>query len=146
MNLSSQVKISRVISLTEGAAGQTTINATIIDMAGFESVLFVITLGSIATGAAIVFRVEESNAADLTGAADLAGSGLAIADDADEGIRFIDVVRPRKRYVRLVCARGTANSACSAIAIQYGAKQGPTTHQADYVLGETHISPAEGSA
>ena len=74
------------------------------------------------------------------------GTGQTIADTDDEKVFYIDLYKPRERYVRLVVDRGTQNAVvASAEYEQYGARNEPVTHGSN-VSGETHISPAEGTA
>lgn len=143
MNLSKQGKLSRVISTTDGAAGTADINGTSIDMEGFEGCLFIVTFGAIVSGAATSIKVAQS--ADDSTFNDLAGSAQTIADTDDEKIFYVDVYKPLDRYLRLIVDRGTQNATVTAHAIQYGARKWPTTHGTN-VSGETHVSPAEGTA
>ncbi len=145
MNLNKQTKITRVISVTEGAAGATNINSTEIDMEGFESVLFIVTFGAIVAGAATSIKAQQDTVTGMGGAADLLGTAQTVADTDDEKIFYIDLVKPRERFVRLVVLRATQNATCHAHAIQYNPRKWPTTHGSN-VSGETHVSPAEGTA
>jgi len=146
VNLSKETKISQVITPTAGAAGTSDINSSIIDMSGFEGVLFAVTFGAITGGAVTSIKVQQGAASDMSDAADLEGSAQTIADTDDEKVFYVDVARPLERYVRLVVDRGTANAVVSsAIAVQYSPRNQPTSHGSG-VSGETHVSPAEGTA
>lgn len=146
MNLSKNVKITQAITPTAGGAGTTDINGATLDMAGFEGVLMVVTFGAITAGAVTSIKAQQGNQSDLSDAADLAGTAQAIADTDDDKVFYIDLYRPEKRYVRLVVDRGTQNAVvASAEYIQYGAHKKPPTHGTG-VSGETHVSPAEGTA
>lgn len=146
-NLSKNVKITQVITPTDGAAAQTAINSDSVDMSGFESVLFVVTTGAITATA--VTSINAAQSADDITFADLLGTGQSIAVAEAEDIFYIDVVKPIDRYVRLEVARATADAVISScIAYQYGtpsARKTPTTHGST-VNGELHVSPAEGTA
>jgi hypothetical protein len=144
-NLSKEVKISKEITVTNGAAGTTDINGTVLDMSGFEGVLFIVQLGAITANAVTSIKAQQGSAGDTSDLADLTGTNQTIADTDDEKVLYIDVYRPTKRYVSLFVDRGTANAVVSAIAMQYGARKEPTTHGSG-VAGETWISPAEGTA
>lgn len=103
-------------------------------------------MGAIVSGAATSLKLQHGDAADLSDAADLAGTAQTIADDADEKIFYVDFSKPRKRYVRLYVARATQNATvASAVAVVYGAKSAPTS-QPTGVSGETHVAPAAGTA
>lgn len=145
-NLSQNAKISQAITPTAGAAGVTDIEGATLDMLGFEGVLMVVTFGAITAGAVTSIKAQSGAASDLADAADLVGTGQTIADDDDGEIRYIDLFRPVERYVRLYVDRATQNAVvASAEYIQYGPGVAPTTHAA-VVSGETHVSPAEGTA
>lgn len=126
-------------------AGLTTINSTVVDMAGFDGVVFLTNSGTIdATGTAAV-KVQQDIAVGMGGAADLAGTGQAFVDTDDNKSVAVDVKRPLERYVRLVITRATANSDWGPIwALQYRARQVPVTQGLD--KHENHVSPIEGTA
>ena len=146
MNLSPNVKISIAIAPAAGAAGATDIEGATLDMADFEGVLMVASFGAITAGAVTGITAQQGADSGLSDATDLAGTGQTIADSADEKTFYIDLYRPRERYVRLHVDRATQNAVvASAIYIQYGPRKAPTTHGSN-VAGETHASPAEGTA
>lgn len=145
-NASKEMKITQAITVTNGAAGTTDIAGVTLDMEGFEGVLMVITFGAITAGAVTSIKAQQGAASNLSDAADLEGTSQTIADTDDEKTFYIDLVRPRERYVRLYVDRGTQNAVvASATYYQYGARKQPTTHGSN-VSGETHVSPAEGTA
>lgn len=145
-NLSKNGKISQVITPTAGAAGTSDINSSILDMAGFESVLFLITLGAITSTAVTSIKAQQGAASNMSDAADLEGTAQTIADTDDEKVFYLEIVKPRERYVRLVVDRGTANAVvASAVAIQTRPTAAPVSHGTN-VAGELHNSPAEGTA
>ncbi len=81
-------------------------------------------------------------------AADLAGTAIAIADDDDNQIFILDIVKPRERYVRVVVDKDTTNACAeSAIYVGYGPRVMPVALTlTDEVTYEKHVSPAEGTA
>ena len=144
MNLSKQVKISTAITPTAGAAAQTAITGTTLDMSGFEGVLCIVRMGAI-TGNAVT-SIKMMQGASTSPATDLEGTSQTVADDDDDETFYIDVYKPTKRYVAVKVLRATQDAVvASAEYVQYGAKELPTSH-ATGVSGETHISPAEGTA
>jgi hypothetical protein len=146
MNLSKRARIEPVITPTAGAAGTTTINGAVVDTADCDGVLFIVTFGAILAGAVTAIRVQQGQQANLADAADLAGSGQSVPDTADDRTYYVDVHRPRERYLRLVVTRGTANATvASAVAVKYGLRRLPASQPAT-VAGELHVSPAEGAA
>ena len=146
LNIGTQTKLTRVMNAV--AAGTSDQNGSIIDMKGFEGCAFIVAFGTITAGAVTSIKVQQGAASDMSDAADLLGTSVAVAADDDNQIAAIEVVRPRERYVRVVVDRGTQNAVIDgAIAIQTGPKEEPTTHDATTVVGsETHLSPAEGTA
>lgn len=146
MNLSKQIKITQAITPTDGAAGTADINGTILDMQGFEGVLVEVVFGTITSGAVTSIKMQQDTASGMGTAADLTGTAQTVADDDDEQIFYIDLYKPVERYVRVVVDRGTQNAVvASATYFQYGAHDQPVSHGAT-VSGETHVSPAEGTA
>ena len=146
MNLSKNTKLTRVSNAV--AAGTTDINSTVIDMQNFEGVQFLVAFGAITAGAVTSIKVQQGAQSDLSDAADLEGTAVAVADDDDNKLFYLDVFRPRERYVRLVVDRETQNAVLDGIfAQQYGPRTMPTIHDSTTVGGgETHASPAEGTA
>lgn len=145
MNLSKDNKISSAVTITAGAAGATSINGSILDMEGFEGVLVKVQTGAIVAGAVTTIKMQQDSASDMSGAQDLAGTEQVIADNDDDKTFYIDLYKPAKRFVRLVIPRATQNATVAATYEQYGARKRPVTHGTS-VAGETHVSPAEGTA
>src|SRR5215831_16006622 len=141
--LSDEVRIFQAIGITAGAAGLTPLNGNVIDMAGFDGVLFIVQLGTIAPGAVTSLKVQEDSSVAMGAAADLAGTGQTILDTDDDTVRYIDVKRPLKQFLRLVVSRGTANATVAAMALLYRPRSKPPTHGAG-VTGEKWPTPAEG--
>ena len=146
MNLSKNSKITQAIAPAAGVAATTDINGATLDMSGFEGVLCIVTFGTITATAVTSIKAQQGADSGLSDAADLAGTAQVVADNDDEKVFYIDLFSPRERYVRVVVDRGTANAVvASAEYIQYGPRKAETTH-ATGVAGETHVSPAEGTA
>lgn len=141
----SDLKIVQAITIAAGAAGATGIDGTTLDLSGFEEVLVAVQFGPIVSGAATSIKWQEGDASDLSDAADVTGTSQTVADDDDNKVKYIHVIKPRGRYGRVVVSRATQNATCSAIYLLGGAKTLPVTHGTG-VAGETHVSPAEGTA
>ena len=147
-NLSKRAKLIRhsnaVVAGTadiEPAAG--------VDMQGHSGVLFVVAFGVITAGAVTSIKAQQSTVVDGSGDtfADLEGTAVAIADDDDNQLAYIDVKHPQERFVRCVVDRGTQNAVVDGIfAFVYDADVEPVTHDATVVGGELHVAPAEGTA
>ena len=146
MELSKEAKVTIGITPANGVAGTTDINGVTLDMQGFESVLMLVTFGVITGSAVTSIKAQQDTDSAMGTAQDLAGTAQTIADTDDEKTFYIEIVKPQERYVRLVVDRGTQNAVvASATYIQHRARKAPTTHGTN-VSGETHISPAEGTA
>jgi hypothetical protein len=144
-NLFIGAKITRVINTT--AAGTTAVNGSVIDMQGFENVSFTALFGAITSTAVTGIKAQQGNASDGSDMADLTGTAIAIADTGSNKALAIDVIKPEKRYVRLVVTRGTANAVIDgAIAMQYGARVEPVTNDTTIADAKLVISPVEGTA
>jgi hypothetical protein len=142
-SLLEEVKITKLNDAT--AAGVTAINSTVVDMAGFDGVVFLTNAGTIAATGTATVKVQQDVAVGMGGAADLASTGQAFVDTDDNKSVAVDVKRPNERYLRLVIARATANSDWGPIwALQYRTRKLPVTQGLD--KSEMHVSPTEGVA
>jgi hypothetical protein len=150
MNLSKAVKTLRLKPDASGwtvAAGQTVVNSDIVDTAGYDGVRFIAGFGAITAGAVTSMKVQQNTANSGSGMADLEGSGITVADDADNKIAISDIFRPRERYVRATISRGTQNAVVDfLIAELYGPRVLPVADDATVLGAEVHASPAEGTA
>lgn len=145
--LSQECKISQAITVTNGAAGTTAINGAIIDMAGYDGLLILVTFGAIVATAVTSIKAQQGEASNLSDAADLLGTGQTIADTDDEKTFYIDIPKPRERYIRLVVSRGTANATVAdALYIQYRKRSTGAASHGTNVAGELHTAEAEGTA
>ena len=142
-HLLEEVKVTKLNDAT--AAGVTAINSGIVDMSGFDGVVFLTSSGTIlATGTATI-KAQQGQQSNLSDAADLAGTSQAFVDTDDNKSVAIDIKRPNERYLRCVITRATANSDWGPIwALQYRTRKLPVTQGLD--KNEMHISPAEGAA
>lgn len=137
------VKVTKLNDAT--AAGTTAINSTVVDMQGYDGVVFLTNMGTIAPTGTATLKVQQDVASGMGTAADLAGSGQAFVDTDDNKSVAADVKRPRERYLRLVITRATANSDWGPIwCLQYRARKAPVTQGLDKY--ETLLAPAEGTA
>lgn len=141
--LSQNAKISIALAYASGTADR---NGAILDMKGWDGVLVVAQFGTIAASAVTSLKMQQGAASDLSDAADLAGTAVAVADDDDGKIKYIDLWQPRERYVRVVVDKDATNACAETVTyIQYRGKLLPSTHGTG-VAGEAHVAPAEGTA
>lgn len=147
MNLGKGVKITRL--KTSQTVGTGTISGNVLDMQGFDGVLFIAEFGTITDGTPSL-KAQDGSTSNLTDASDLAGTAVTTAGSADGGKAVtLDVFRPLKRYIRPQVVRGGATGAVvdSVLAIQYSARSKPTVHDTSTVAGsKTLASPANGTA
>lgn len=140
MQLSNKVKIESALATT--AAGTTEIDGATIDTAGYEGVLFIAKWGTAAAGNFL--QAQQGAASNLSDAADLEGTAVGVG--ASDEIVWLDLYRPRERYVRVQAERGTSSTLDWGVAIKYGARVTPVDNTtAGTIHGELAISPAEGT-
>jgi len=121
--LSEDCKIVVAITAANGVAGKTDINGATLDMNGFDAVLMLVRFGTITNNAVTKIYAQQGAASNLSDAATMALSTVAVGDTDSNKYFAIDVVKPRDRYVRLVVDRGTQNAVVEhAVYIQYKAK------------------------
>ena len=145
LNISKMQKITRHSNAV--AAGTTVLTpGSGIDMANFETCIFIVSMGAITASAVTSIEVHQSD--DDSSYAALLGSNVAIADDDDNEVFYVEVNKPRDRYLKLIVNRAIQNAVLDGIvAVQGGPKVLPVTHDANTVGGgEFHVSPAEGTA
>lgn len=139
---------TREVGAPIAAANNTDSNSDIIDMAGYEGVLFICVItDAVATGVATL-KVEENTANSDAGMAALVGAAAiatcVVNDDITDKLLFVDVYRPRERYVQAVRTSATANIAFgSVIAILYGARKLPIDADTSVAASASVSSPAE---
>jgi len=140
MQLSNHIKITKVKD--HSGSADTAVTSDPVDMSGFEGVLFVTSFGTAAAGNTILASQDTASGGSYE---DLAGTSVS-SGTSDEDV-WVDVYRPSKRYVRCEIARGTASTLESIYAIQYGPRVLPVSNVlGGTIIGEAHVSPAEGTA
>lgn len=147
-SLSNRVKTT--LCKTAVAAGATDINdATVVDMAGYESVRFIFSFGAITSGAATSVAASMlATSSPTPGTDDVAGSKITVVDTADDTIVILDIVKPQLRYVRPFVKRATQNAVLNCIiAEQYEhAGKMPITKDATVTAQTILTTPANGTA
>jgi hypothetical protein len=111
MNLSTQLRIRRVAAAA--IAGTSDVNGSSVDMEGFESVVF---LGSFGTAAANNTLQAQQSDDGSSGWTDI--TGAVTAPGATDAVQFLEVMRPQKRFVRVVAKRGTSSTLEAAWVLQ----------------------------
>lgn len=146
IGLLKDVLITRVMNAV--AADTSDQNSSIVDMQGYEGVLFVASFGTLTATQVTSLKAQQDTDSAGGTMADLTGTSVGpLADGDSNKVLVLDVYRPLERYVRCVVDRGTANAVIdSVIAIQYGARKAPVTQGSTVSASELHASPAEGTA
>jgi hypothetical protein len=139
----------KIVSALDYASGTADRTGAALDTLGWGGVLTIVKLAAVAASGTNSIKMQQGAAANLSDAADLTGTSIAIADDDDNQIFVIDLVRPQERYVRVYVDKDTSNACAeSAIYILYR-NLGDTLSTiavTDAVTYERHVSPAEGTA
>lgn len=138
-NLSAVTAIDVTNSST---AGTSDVNGTIVDMSGWDGVIFVT---RIPTGAAnnrlIAQHGDQSNLGD---AADIAGSGVTGTGNNHRCV--LDVYKPLKRYLRPVVKRGTSTTSADVWSIRYRGSRPNIADVVDSLTTKNLNSPSSGTA
>jgi len=143
MNLSKHVKFRKVADPTDAGTGA--VNSTAVDMAGYDGVLFLTSIGT--ANANNTINAAQGAQANGGDAADLEGTKVTPGDDNSGA--WLDVYKPADRYVRLEVARGASTTVGDIWAILYQGRILPEAAAnlvTDELIGELHISPDEGTA
>jgi hypothetical protein len=135
-DLANHIAVRRGISPAAAITDNTPFVSQIIDLAGFDSAMFVINAGSLADAdATFTALVEHGDAANLADAAAVPDSNLTGTEAAasltfadDNAVKKIGYVGS-KRYVRLTItpANNAGNAFISAVALLSGARFVPAT-------------------
>lgn len=126
MNLFGSVKIDQILGYY--AAGTTKRTSDIIDMSGFEGVIFVAELGTLLeTGTVDVF-VDQNTSNATSGMARLATTTAYTATAADallaKSCIVVDVYKPQERYLQCNITPAVANAVILGItAIRYNSRK-----------------------
>ncbi len=129
------------------ASGTATRNGAILDMTGYEGVVAIAVNATLASSAVGDIHWEQGAESDLSDAADLEGTAIAIADDDDDQIFGSELIRPTDRYVRAVITKDASHAqAETVIYIRYGSRKDPQDNNVDdTITTEIHITPDEGT-
>lgn len=142
MNLSKDIKVTTCLDYASGTASR---NGATLDMSGWDGVVAIIKHATIAGSAVGDFHWEQGAASNLSDAADLTGTAIAVADDDDDEVWVSDLYRPLERYVRGVITKDASHAqAETVIYIQYRGSKLPVSNAGADAF-ELHVSPAEGT-
>jgi len=136
MNLSKGIKVTVVEAAA--AAAQTELVTDVLDMSGYEGVMFIALLGDVSDTSVLTLTIKGNSANSVSSptpvtqkASDAFTAGAATADSK---VILVDVYKPVLRYVFGSLTRTAANAIVGGIiAIQYGAVNKPTAHDASVI-------------
>jgi hypothetical protein len=136
MQLSKNVKVTVVAAAATAAT--TAVTSDVLDMTGYDGVMFVALLGDVTSGCVLSLTVNGNSANSTSSPTPVTQKATsdftADGTSADSKAIVVDVNDPMLRYVFAVLARGTANAVVGGIiAIQYTAEYRPTTHDASVI-------------
>jgi len=145
MQLTNDVKIT-VVS-PAAAAAQTAIDSSILDMQGYEGVMFIALLGDVDATSALTLTVKGNTANSLTVPAPVTQKATTLftadATSADSKALVVDLYKPALRYVFANLTRTTANAIVGGIiAIQYKAGLKPTANDASVIASALGLGVA----
>lgn len=126
-NLANDVKISWVKALIASNAS-TDGNTAILDMSGWDGVVFITPVTTATTGSVTALTVEASTTNADTYMAAITGAVATKTSPSNGTLLIVDVYRPLKRYVQGVITSATQAATFDAtIAIQYRGIKAPVT-------------------
>lgn len=144
LSLLKDCKITRVNN--SASAGTSDQDGTVLDMQGYDGVVFIALLGDVTATSVLELQVFGNTASstssptptEITADETIFTAG---ASDADNKAIVVDVVRPSKRYIFPRLKRGTANAVVDGVvAIQYRTRDVPVT-QGSTVLASALCGP-----
>jgi uncharacterized membrane protein len=131
------------------AAGTTKRTSSIVDMANYDGVLFIVGLGTILDTGTLDAFVEQNTLNQTSGMARLATTTLftvtAVEAAFTQSCILVNVYRPQERYLQCNITPAVANAVVLGItAIKYGSRVQPVPQVTGSVLKATTLtSPAE---
>jgi len=136
MNLSKDVKITVVAAAA--AAAQTAVTSSVLDMQGYDGVMFIALTGDVTTACVLTLTAKGNTASSTsspTPVTQVATSAFtADGTSADSKALVVDVFDPALRYVFAELTRTAADAIVGGIiAIQYCAESRPTTQAASVI-------------
>ncbi|MFA5376955.1 MAG: hypothetical protein WC455_14490 [Dehalococcoidia bacterium] len=144
MNLAKNSKVTQVLGYY--SAAQTTRNSAVIDMQGYEGVMFIALFDTLIATGTLKLSADQGDTTSPT--AELAGSTTHTITTAEAALTgktglVLDVYKPEKRYLRAsIDIAGSQNAVIGGIvAIQYNGKVAPPSH--GVMNADTLVSPAE---
>lgn len=129
MNLSTNTQVDQILGYS--AAGQVKTTSDIINMSGYEGVLFVVELGTLLETGTLDAYVEQNTINSVTGMARLATTTVHTVTAANallaKSCILVDVWQPREQFLQCNITPGVANAVILGItAIRYRGTKRPS--------------------
>lgn len=143
MNLSKGVKVTRVANAA--AAAQTAVDSSILDMSGFDGVMFIALLGTVTDGSVLTLTPKQNTTNSTSGAAAISGAATSPVTAAanSNAALLADIQRPQQQFVYVTLTRTAQNAALDGIiAIQYEARKKPTTQDVGVIASAFSVPTA----
>lgn len=130
------------------AAGTTKRTSSIIDMSGYDGVLFIIGLGTLIEAGTLDGFVEQNIANSASGMARLATTSAYTVTAADalktQSCILVDVFRPQERYLQCNITPASQNAVVLGItAIRYRGRVKPESQDSTVLVATSLGSPVE---
>lgn len=144
-NLLKDVKITVVEAAA--AAATTELVTDVLDMSGYEGVMFIALTGDVTSASVLTLTVKANSANSVSSPTPVTQKAsdafTAGASDADSKAIVVDVYKPPLRYVFGSLTRADQNAIVGGIiAIQYGAHMKPTSQAASVIASAFGVGVA----
>ncbi len=136
MNLLKNCKMTVVEAAA--TAGTSTLTTDVLDMTGYEGVMFIALTGDVTDTSVLTLTVKANSANSTSSPTPVTQKAsdafTASATSADSKVIAVDVYKPTLRYVFAELTRATANAVIGGIiAIQYEPNYKPTSQDATVI-------------
>jgi hypothetical protein len=140
MNLLTDTKVLKLFDYQ--AVSQTNITtAEEVDMEGFETCLFIVTLGTMVNGSELELTIYQGDTSGALSESD-ATSGTVTSDGTDDTQILLEVVKPKYRYLEPQLTISTQDAVVENIIAVVGGPREQATDQEDAVISDTlFLSP-----
>jgi hypothetical protein len=140
MQLSNSIKVTVVEAAA--AAAQTELVTDVLDMTGWDGVMFIAMTGDVTTASVLTLTVKGNSANSVSSPTPVTQKATsaftADGTSADSKVLMVDVYDPALRYVFASLTRTAADAIVGGIiAIQYCAEFRPTTQHASVIASAT---------
>jgi|AGTN01.1.fsa_nt_gi hypothetical protein len=129
------------------ASGTADREAAAFDMSFCNQVLGIVKLAAVASSAVTDIRWQQADDSSFSvNVETLAGTSISIADDDDNQVFASMLIRPTRRYVRIVINKDASNATAEVVVyVGLDLKKAPGDNSEADVTYEKHVSPASGT-